>query len=253
MRLSVSDICFSYGKKGREILHKVTCDFPENKVTAILGPNGCGKTTMAKCINKINIPSSGDIHFGDRSIKDLERGEIAKIVGYVPQFSSAGMAGTVMEFVMLGRRQFLGWSIKDEDIEAVAEVLEQLHISDLSDKNYSELSGGQKQKVLVARALMQDSEIYLFDEPTSNLDIKNELEIMKLARSIVDERQKSVIMVVHDLNMALHYADYAVIMKAGNVVDHGDIKRVLTEKTIDEVYGVKTKIEDCGFVNPFAK
>ena len=230
MRLSVSDICFSYGKKGREILHKVTCDFPENKVTAILGPNGCGKTTMAKCINKINIPSSGDIHFGDRSIKDLERGEIAKIVGYV---------------------QFLGWSIKDEDIQAVADVLERLNITDLSDKNYSELSGGQKQKVLVARALMQDSEIYLFDEPTSNLDIKNELEIMKLARGIVDEHQKSVIMVVHDLNMALHYADYAVIMKAGNVVEHGDIKSVLTEKTIDEVYGVKTKIEDCGFVNPF--
>ena len=251
MRLSVSDICFSYGKKGREILHKVTCDFPENKVTAILGPNGCGKTTMAKCINKINIPSSGDIHFGDRSIKDLERGEIAKIVGYVPQFSSAGMAGTVMEFVMLGRRQFLGWSIKDEDIQAVADVLERLNITDLSDKNYSELSGGQKQKVLVARALMQDSEIYLFDEPTSNLDIKNELEIMKLARGIVDEHQKSVIMVVHDLNMALHYADYAVIMKAGNVVEHGDIKSVLTEKTIDKVYGVKTKIEDCGFVNPF--
>ena len=95
-----------------------------------------------------------------------------------------------MEFVLLGRRQFIGWSVKDEDIEAVAEVLEKLHISDLSDKNYGELSGGQKQKVLVARALMQQSEIYLFDEPTSNLDIKNELEIMNLGRRIVDEEGK---------------------------------------------------------------
>lgn len=251
MRLTISDLSFSYGKKGREILHKVTCEFPENSVTAILGPNGCGKTTMAKCINKINIPSSGDIRFDDRSIKDLERGEISKIVGYVPQFSTAGMAGTVMEFVMLGRRQFLGWTIKDEDIQAVADVLEKLNITELSDKNYSELSGGQKQKVLVARALMQDSEIYLFDEPTSNLDIKNELEIMQLARGIVDKEKKSVIMVVHDLNMALHYADHAVLMKKGIVVEHGSIKKVLTEKTIDEVYGVKTRIEDCGFVNPF--
>ena len=159
MRVKISDLCFSYGKRGREILHSVNCEFHEKSMTAILGPNGCGKTTMAKCINKINIPSSGDILFDDRSINDYSRHEIAKMIGYVPQFSNARLVGTVMEFVLLGRRQFIGWSVRDEDIEAVADVLEKLHISDLSDKNYGELSGGQKQKVLVARALMQQSEL----------------------------------------------------------------------------------------------
>ncbi len=251
MKVKISDLCFAYGKKGREILHGINCEFHENSMTAILGPNGCGKTTLAKCINKINIPSSGDILFDDKSINEYSRHEIAKMIGYVPQFSNARLVGTVMEFVLLGRRQFIGWSVRDEDIQAVAEVLEKLHISDLSEKNYGELSGGQKQKVLVARALMQKSEMYLFDEPTSNLDIKNELEIMNLGRRIVDEEGKSVAMVVHDLNMALHYADYVVIMKDGNIVKEGSSRDVITAETVKDVYDVKTKIEDCGYVNPF--
>lgn len=253
MNINVNNVHFSYSKKGKEILKGVNCNFAEGKFTAIIGPNGCGKTTLLKCINKINEITNGTIQFDNKDVNTMSGHEIAKMVGYVPQFSSFNMSCSVMEFVLMGRRQHLGWSIKQEDIAAVADTLSMLGIEHLSKKLYTELSGGQKQKVLVARALMQESDVYLFDEPTSNLDLKNELEIMKLAKSIVKEHKKSVIMVVHDLNMVVHYADDVVIMKDGIVIEEGKTFDVVTTESLKNAFGVNVIIEESGFVNPFSK
>ena len=250
MILEIDDLHFSYVKH-EEILHGVSCKIETGKLTAIIGPNGCGKTTMVKCINKIHAPSAGKILFNGEDLVHCARSTIAKRIGYVPQVSSEGLGGTVIDFILLGRRQYLSWKLRAEDLRAVLDVLEKLNIAHLANKNYGELSGGQKQKVLVARALLQQPEMFLFDEPTSNLDLKNQLEIMELARGIVDHEHKTAVIVVHDLNMALHYADHVILMEAGRIVCTGIPNDVLTVSNIEKVYGVHAFVEECGYVNPF--
>ena len=250
MMLSVRDLHFGY-TKDREILKGISCDIPQGRLVSVLGPNGCGKTTFVKCINRIHNPWSGTINLGSKALLSCPPSEIAKRIGYVPQVFSGAMSGTVIDFILLGRRQYLNWRLKESDLMAVMEVLDRLNIREFANRDFGALSGGQRQKVLVARALLQTPEMYIFDEPTSNLDLKNQIEIMELARGIVDQEGKSVIMVVHDLNMALHYSDHIILMHSGSIIAQGTPAEVLTSENIQTAYGVKTKLESCGYINPF--
>lgn len=248
--LTIRDLHFGYNKQ-IEILHGIDCEVKQGELVSVLGPNGCGKTTLVKCINRIHDPWSGRIQMGDKELQICSHNEIAKRIGYVPQVSSGALSGTVIDFILLGRRQYLNWRLKEEDLLAVMDVLERLNIREFANRDFGSLSGGQRQKVLVARALLQTSELYIFDEPTSNLDLKNQIEIMELARGIVDHEGKSVIMVVHDLNMALHYSDRIILMNNGTVSAQGTPEVVLTSENIQTVYGVKTRLESSGYINPF--
>lgn len=248
--LTICDLHFGYNKQ-IEILHGIDCEVKQGELVSVLGPNGCGKTTLVKCINRIHAPWSGRIQMGDKELQICSHNEIAKRIGYVPQVSSGALSGTVIDFILLGRRQYLNWRLKEEDLLAVMDVLERLNIRELANRDFGSLSGGQRQKVLVARALLQTPEMYIFDEPTSNLDLKNQIEIMELARGIVDHEGKSVIMVVHDLNMALHYSDRIILMNNGTVSAQGTPEVVLTSENIQTVYGVKTRLESSGYINPF--
>ena len=242
--LTIRDLHFGYNKQ-IEILHGIDCEVKQGELVSVLGPNGCGKTTLVKCINRIHDPWSGRIQMGDKELQICSHNEIAKRIGYVPQVSSGALSGTVIDFILLGRRQSLNWRLKEEDL------LERLNIREFANRDFGSLSGGQRQKVLVARALLQTPELYIFDEPTSNLDLKNQIEIMELARGIVDHEGKSVIMVVHDLNMALHYSDRIILMNNGTVSAQGTPEVVLTSENIQTVYGVKTRLESSGYINPF--
>lgn len=248
--LTIRDLHFGYNKQ-IEILHGIDCEVKQGELVSVLGPNGCGKTTLVKCINRIHDPWSGRIQMGDKELQICSHNEIAKRIGYVPQVSSGALSGTVIDFILLGRRQYLNWRLKEEDLLAVMDVLERLNIREFANRDFGSLSGGQRQKVLVARALLQTPELYIFDEPTSNLDLKNQIEIMELARGIVDHEGKSVIMVVHDLNMALHYSDRIILMNNGTVSAQGTPEVVLTSENIQTVYGVKTRLESGGYINPF--
>ena len=248
--LTIRDLHFGYNKQ-IEILHGIDCEVKQGELVSVLGPNGCGKTTLVKCINRIHDPWSGRIQMGDKELQICSHNEIAKRIGYVPQVSSGALSGTVIDFILLGRRQYLNWRLKEEDLLAVMDVLERLNIREFANRDFGSLSGGQRQKVLVARALLQTPELYIFDEPTSNLDLKNQIEIMELARGIVDHEGKSAIMVVHDLNMALHYSDRIILMNNGTVSAQGTPEVVLTSENIQTVYGVKTRLESSGYINPF--
>lgn len=241
MEIKFNQLHFGYRPR-REVLHGIDLTLPANKFVAILGPNGCGKTTLIKQINRILQSHSGTVYVGEQPVSQLEPSELAKIIAYVPQMTSGTMNGSVMETVMLGRRPYIQWKPSDADLEIVSKALIRLNISHLSQRQFNQLSGGQKQTVLIARALAQTPQIYLFDEPVSFLDVKNQLEIMTIGRELVDADGKTVIMVLHDLNLALRFADHVVMMKDGSVYAQGAPKEVITEETVFAVYGTHAKI-----------
>lgn len=247
MVVKFENVCFSYNRK-KQILKHIDLELPSNKFIAVLGPNGCGKTTTVKQINQILRAQEGTVSIDGRPVRDYTNAELAKIVAYVPQMTSGVMNGSVMDTVMLGRRPYIQWKPSDTDIEIVAKTLMRFRLDHLSQRQFNQLSGGQKQTVLIARAFAQTPEIYLFDEPVSFLDVRNQLEIMTAARELVDNDGKTVIMVVHDLNMALRFADHVVIMKEGQVFAQGTPQETITEENILSVYGTHAEIKNGEYV-----
>jgi iron complex transport system ATP-binding protein len=250
MPLSIKNVCFSYCSE-KQILNDVSLNIENGQLVTIVGPNGSGKTTLVKCMNKIHRPSNGCIVFDELDVMRARPRQIAKKIGYVPQSSNDTMSGSVIDYILLGRRQYLSWKIRSSDLAVIMDVMQKLDIVDLANVSFSELSGGQKQKVLVARALAQEPDIFLFDEPTSNLDIKNQLEIMDLAKNIVTELHKTVVMVVHDLNMAAHYSDRVALMSNGRIISYGPPRDILTAENIKQVYEVDVGITADNLINPF--
>ena len=249
MRLDVKNLNFGYTKKV-QILHNINFSVESGQLVSLIGPNGSGKTTIIKCINQILSPQSGQIFLDGTNVHTMRTMELAKKVGYVPQMTKNFMGGTVLDAVLMGRRHYIKWKITDYDVTLVLEILKKLEITHLAHKEYEALSGGQKQKVLIARALAQNPDVYLFDEPTSFLDIKNQLEIMNMAKELVHQHPKLVIMVVHDLTMALRYSDYIVLLEKGSVISQGVSHQVLNSENIFNVYGVNVNILEGNYVAP---
>lgn len=252
MPLTVKNVSFGY-RSDRQILKNVSLSVEEDQLVSIVGPNGSGKTTLVKCLNHIHTPSSGSIVLDELDVMRAKPYQIAKKIGYVPQMSNNSMGGSVIDYILLGRSRYLNWKIRKDDLAAIMSAMEKLDIVELANANFAELSGGQKQKVLVARALAQEPDVFLFDEPTSNLDIKNQLEIMTLAKNIVTQQHKTVIMVVHDLNMAAHYSNNVALMDDGNILCYGSPKKILTAQNIKMVYDVEVGITRENLINPFEK
>ena len=247
MVVQFENLCFGYNRK-RQILKNINLTLPSNKFIAILGPNGCGKTTTVKQINQILKAQSGRVLVDGRAAQDMTSLEIAKTIAYVPQMTSGVMNGSVMDTVMLGRRPYIQWKPSDEDIEIVSNCLMRFGLESIAQRDFNALSGGQKQTVLIARALAQTPRLYLFDEPVSFLDVRNQLQIMTTARELVDQDGKTVIMVLHDLNMALRFADHVVIMKNGEVFAQGKPREVITEENVYAVYGTHAEIKNGEYV-----
>ncbi len=240
VKIRIRGLEFSYSSI--PALKDVTIDIHESEIVAIVGPNGSGKSTLLKCIERILKPQKGVILINGKDVKDFSQIEIARTVGYVPQSVKQFFPATVFEVVLMGRRPYLGWRCSKRDIEKVFEVLKILNIENIAMRDFNELSGGQQQKVLIARALVQEPEILLLDEPTANLDIKHQLEVMEIIKRIVRMNGITAIIAIHDLNLASKYADRIVMMKDGKVFAIGTPEEVLTSANIESVYDVKVRI-----------
>ena len=224
----------------KEIVHGISLDIPEGKVTAIIGPNGCGKSTTLKALSRI-LPYKGSVTFKGQEMSTLSQREFAKSLAILTQSPQAPSDLTVNDLVEMGRfphRGFLGRAGKD-DKEHVEWALEQTGVKEMRYRLLNTLSGGERQRAWIAMALAQRPEVLLLDEPTTYLDICHQLEIMQLITRLNQELGLTVVMVVHDLNHAIMYADHVVVVKAGQLVTSGAPREIITADLLAEVFKVK--------------
>jgi len=240
VKITIKDLSFSYGS--RRILDDLNLVVGDSEVLSLVGPNGSGKTTLIKCIDRILKPKGTIILDGGRNLQSLSRQEVARFIGYVPQSTTSSLTTTVFDTILMGRRPRMGWRVAEEDIDRVVEVMRLLHVEEFALKDFSELSGGQRQRVLIARALAQEPEVLLLDEPTSNLDVKHQLEAMDTVRSIVKKTGVSAVMAIHDLNLAARYSDRLVMLKEGRINAVGDPISLLTKENIRTIFGVEAVV-----------
>jgi len=247
MKLEIKGVSFSYGS--RPALEGVTMSIEEGEIVSLVGPNGSGKTTLLKCINRILKHQKGTVLVEEKDISKLKLKELAKILSYVPQSVSHSLPSTVFEIVLIGRKPHLDWNVSSRDKEIVLNILSLMGLKEMVLRQSNELSGGEYQKVLIARALAQEPQVLLLDEPTSNLDLKHQLDVLNLITSIVKEKEIAAVMAMHDLNLASRFSDKMIFLKSGKIYDAGKPETVLTAKNIREVYGVEAIVnENAGYL-----
>ena len=237
--IEVKNLSFAYGK--REILRDVSFKAESGEIVGILGNNGAGKSTLVTCLNHILKPKSGKIILNGKDAETLSKRELAQYISYVAQKNEQTQT-TVFDSVLLGRKPYIKWSIGQEDIAVCDDIIERVGLSEMKLRALDELSGGELQKVMLARALVQQPKVMLLDEPTSNLDPKDQYEMMKLVRQVADEKNITVLVVIHDLSLAMRFCDKFLLMKDGKVFIYGD-KSVLNDENIYPVYGMHAYIE----------
>jgi iron complex transport system ATP-binding protein len=238
MILQIDDIGFRYN--GRPVLEKITLGVEKGDLVAVLGPNGVGKSTLLRCINGILKPSAGAVLVEDENVLKLSAMAVARRIGYVAQQQTAGKL-TAFDAILMGRRPHLRLRVQPKDLRIVDGAIRSLHLEDLAMRPIDRMSGGELQKVAIGRALVQEPRLLLMDEPTSSLDLKNQLEILKLIRRVVREHAVGAVMTLHDLSTAFRYADKCVFLKEGCV--HAVVApQDITGDIIREVYGIPVEI-----------
>lgn len=235
--IKLKDINAGYGNN--IILNNMNCSFKEGEITSVVGMNGCGKSTLLKVISGLIEPISGEIMVQDKNIRNLSDKERAKLISYLPQSRNTPVI-SAERMVLHGRFPYLSYPRRysREDKEIAQAAMERVGILDLKDKNMSELSGGERQKVYIAMALTQDTKIILLDEPTTFLDITYQLELLKLLTELRNDG-KTVITVIHDLSLALRYSNKIIVMQEGMVKHSNTPKDVYDSGILEEVFHVK--------------
>lgn len=238
MTLSVDNLGFRWGKEW--VFRGLSFSVQKGQLMSVMGPNGVGKTTLLRCLNGILSPSEGRVMVGGQDISSMSRRQVARAVGYVPQFVQPQRM-TVFDGVLLGRRPHIGWSLSDRDLNSVESVLSLLGLSELRLKSMDQISGGERQKVAIARAMVQEPSVMLLDEPTASLDIKNNLDMMETISHVVHCHGLAAVTTIHDINCALRHSDRCLFLKGGAIQTICSPSEV-SESTIESVYEIKSDI-----------
>ena len=234
----LNHIVFGYDNK--KILNDLSLTIRDHSMVGIIGPNGSGKSTLLKCMYRVLSPEKGTIYFDGKNLNDYSFKETAKKMAVVAQHHDSSFDFNVLEMVLIGRsphKKFMERENK-KDIDMAYDALRAVEMEGFSDRNFSNLSGGEKQRILLARALVQNTDYLILDEPTNHLDIKHQLHFMQVAKGL----KATVISAIHDLNIATMYCDFIFALKDGNILSFGTPEEVINEQTIEILYGVKAKV-----------
>ena len=240
--IRLNQVCFSYNEM--PVLHGIDFAVGEGEMVGLLGPNGSGKTTLIKLLSGVLPPSEGQIYLDGSGLSRLKRREVAQRVAVVPQQFNMPFAFTVREVVLLGRTPFMGAFSDDgkKGQEVVQRAMELIGVDGLKERFFNELSGGERQKAILAMTLAQEPKLLLLDEPTTHLDINHQVEILDLVKSLNREQGITVIGAMHDLNLAALYFERLVLLKEGHIFADGPPDRVLTEENIKEVFSASVMV-----------
>lgn len=240
--LQVRNVSCGYGKKG--VVQGVSFKVEEGEFVCVLGPNGSGKTTLLKCILGLLTPTAGAILLGGKNVHQMSSAELARNMGYIPQAHTPPFPFTVRDVVMMGRTAHLsGLAMPDHKDEKIAVAsLEEMNIAHLQDKKYTQISGGERQLVIIARALAQNPGILIMDEPTSSLDFGNQHTVLECMRHL-SQKGMSILMVTHDPDHAFFCASKVVMIKKGQIIKVGSPTEVIAEESMQNIYNTEVKIE----------
>jgi len=240
--VSVEDLSFSYG--GAFKLNSISLNVSAGTVLTLLGPNGCGKTTLLKCINALLKPESGRVVISGRNAHELRRWELARLVGYVPQAHVPPFPYSTLDLVLMGRTAHLDFFQQPSNLDyKIAEkALSMVGLDHLKHRPYDQLSGGERQLALIARAIAQEPKLLLLDEPTAHLDFKNQFLVLSMVKRIARENGIGVIMSLHDPNHAILFSDTVALMKNGSIFAVGPSHSVITKEKIETVYEISVRV-----------
>ncbi|OXM85072.1 ABC transporter ATP-binding protein [Paenibacillus rigui] len=241
-RLYTQELDIAYGE--RSIVNQLNIRIPSGKITALVGANGSGKSTILKAMARIMKPKSGSVFLDGKSIHQQSTKEVAKQLAILPQNPTAPEGLTVSELVAYGRfpHQKGFGSLTKEDKAVISEAMEMTGVMEFHDRPVDQLSGGQRQRAWIAMALAQGTDILFLDEPTTFLDMAHQLEVLQLLQKLNEEQQRTIVMVVHDLNHASRYAQHMVAIQRGRVVSSGSPAEVMTQQILGEVFGIEADI-----------
>ena len=240
--LNIENLTFRYDRSGLPVLNGANLQLEQGEIGILLGRNGSGKTTLFKNLLGINKPSGGKILFDGQNLLKMPRRERARRIAYVPQDIQFG-ALTVFDSILMGRVSYFGLKASHEDYVAVEKIIRDMGLESFAQRNVDELSGGERQKIAIARAMAQEPKLMVFDEPTGNLDISNEHLIFQEAKKLAREKNISILSSLHDLNQALAFGDKFFFLKNG-VVKYAGGPEIITPEVIKDTYGMDVRIRE---------
>ncbi|WP_386696510.1 ABC transporter ATP-binding protein [Lonepinella sp. MS14436] len=241
MTIKIKNISKSYGDK--KVVDNVSVSIPQGKITSFIGPNGAGKSTVLAIMSRLLSPEQGEVWLNNVPLSQQKSNEIAKQLSILKQSNHINLRLTVEELVAFGRFPYSKGNLTKNDRTFIDNAIGYMNLADIRHQYIDELSGGQRQRAYIAMILAQDTDYILLDEPLNNLDMKHSVQIMQVLRKLVNDLQKTVVIVIHDINFASCYSDYIIAMKNGQLVRQGSVDEIMQTEVLEQIYDMSINIE----------